>query len=172
MKNAALSNKEIYKEKLASEFPVTPPSGSLFFPNTFTGQDEKDYLSARSIFFGKKWDEVSFDETYNLKIGRGILFTPLSEQGKEYYIPAFLNYFYDVRNLENESINEYFKSIFRFYESRPKYIKYFEKFTIEQSKLIALFLATIANLSNSEKRRDAELAQKALTNYWGNFLLF
>lgn len=40
-----------------------------------------------------------------------------------------------------------------------------------QSKLVAVFLVNVANLL-PENWVEAKQAQRALTNYWGNFLLF
>jgi hypothetical protein len=47
----------------------------------------------------------------------------------------------------------------------------FERINPTQSKLVAVFLVNVANLLPSDWH-DAQLAQRALTNYWGNFLLF
>src|SRR5258707_5735234 len=47
----------------------------------------------------------------------------------------------------------------------------FNKLSHEQSKLVALFLVNTANLLPDGYMEKAQ-AQRALTNYWGNFLLF
>ncbi|MVT37470.1 hypothetical protein GO497_10130 [Acidovorax citrulli] len=51
-----------------------------------------------------------------------------------------------------------------------KYLS-FEKINPIQSKLVATFLVNAANLL-PEESYEGKQAQRALTNYWGNFLLF
>lgn len=172
-----------YKQRLLEVFPVKIEKIEYFHPNTFTGSDNTDYLNCFEIFGGKQWDEVNFENLY-LKYTQ---FLMLNEAGKLYYLPAFLNNFYDLKysnleyftyflgNLEDgfyvpspDEIHEMSKS--RNYVRRKDYST-FESITPEQSKLVAVFLTNVANLFPSNWHA-AQQAQAALTNYWGNFLLF
>ena len=58
----SLKNK--YEEMLLSAFPTEIESIEYFYPNTFYGDDESDYLNCMEIFQGKKWDEVNFEQLY------------------------------------------------------------------------------------------------------------
>jgi len=166
---------ERYKQKLLDTFPGEIPSGELFYPNTFDGSDEIDYLNCINIFKGKKWFEVDFNVLY--KNYTQILW--LADLGVIYYLPAFLLYFYNLQHLDLE----YFSSLMFMLEEgfivpKSSYLNVkiehslapFKCLTKEQSKLIALFLVNVANLLPSDYF-DVQQAQRALKNYWGKFLL-
>jgi hypothetical protein len=99
IKNSSPKNHEIYRNKLLDEFPLELPlPGEVFYPNSFTGDDEIDYLKGRAIFEGEAWSEVDFDVLYH----DYVQFVPLLPQGRIYYLPAFLSYFYDMRHPNSE----------------------------------------------------------------------
>jgi hypothetical protein len=172
-----------YETQLIQEFPSNVEVDDLFLKNTFTGSDEDDYLRGRRVFEGKNWLEVNFDSLYSTYVQ----FCPLSPKGNIYYTPAFLKNFYDLKHLELEFFTYFLQGLeegFRIpgfdeleawskdhsNKIRADYSS-FESFTPSQSKLIAVFLVNVANLLPPEWH-DARSAQRALTNYWGNFLLF
>ena len=182
-KDNSPTNLDLYREGLLREFPLEIPClDELFYKNSFTDDDEIDYLKGRSIFEGKRWDEIDFDCLYR----DYVQFVPLLPRGMIYYLPAFLGYFFDLRhpNLEFRqvlltSICEGFgvasiEEMEGWYKNgRLPKASYsdFEIFDVSQSKLIALFLVNEANLLPVSDMR-VNSAQVALTNYWGNFLLF
>jgi hypothetical protein len=172
-----------YEQRLVEVFPTDLDDGEYFHPNTFTGDDEIDYLNCRKVFDGKKWTEVTFDSLYVTYVQ----FLMLNTHGMLYYTPAFLKNFYELKHLELNFFTYFLQGLeegFRVPEpdelqawskDHSKKISsdysVFEKFTPEQSKLIAVFLVNVANLLPPDWH-DARSAQHALTNYWGNFLLF
>lgn len=171
------SLEERFRDQLLSVFPTMLEKEDHFFPNTFTGEDEADYLRCRGIFENKQWNKVSFevlDQQY-------VQFLMLNQNGMLYYLPAFLNHFFSLRNIQNE----FFLYFIGFLEGtlftnkngggrdrNSDSVDYsiFETMSIEQSKLVAMFLVNITQLI--PLHLDAKHAQRALTNYWGNFLLF
>ena len=170
------SNHERYKQQLLDAFPGEFPSGDLFFPDySFDGSDEVDYLRSRGLFQDKKWFDVDFDQLYKSYI----YFPCLTEAGDIYYLPTFLSYFWDLRHIDLEFGSHLmgyidgskFERELGSKESRIKYdYKKFESLTVEQAKLVATFLVNVANLIPSYAY-DSQQAQKALTNYWGKFLI-
>jgi hypothetical protein len=182
IRSQALSNHEVYTQRLQEHFPPDPPlSEELFYRNSFTGDDEMDYLKGRAVFDGKKWNEVDFDGLYC----EYVQFVPLSAIGMIYYLPAFLSYFYDMKHPNSEFKQVLVSSICDGFRTpaideleawsktgNKPHTDYteFEVFNPMQSKLIAVYLVAEANLSaDSVHSRSAQLA---LTSYWGNFLLF
>jgi hypothetical protein len=177
------SLKARYESMLLKAFPLEMNGGNFFHKNTFTGEDEKDYLSSIAIFEGKKWNEVDFEIIYS----KYIQFLMLSSEGKLYYLPTFLKNFYDLRftnieyftyflgDLENgffvPGIDELEKASDDRSYKKTQDLSSFEKINPIQSKLVAMFLVNVANLLPDDSQ-DAMQAQRALTNYWGNFLLF
>jgi len=173
----------LYKQRLLEVFPVKMEKIEYFHPNTFTGSDNLDYLNCFEIFNGKQWDEINFENIYF----KHVQFLMLNEAGELYYLPAFLNNFYDLKYSNLEYFTYFLGSLEDgFYVPSPDEIyemhvnkKYvcrkdystFESITPEQSKLVAVFLTNVANLLPSNWHA-AQQAQAALTNYWGNFLLF
>lgn len=172
-----------YKEMLLSAFPLEPDGSELFIKNTFDGDDAVDYFNCMKIFQGKRWDEVDFEGLYF----NYAQFLMLSKSGEIYYLPAFLNNFFELKHTSLEyytyflgymesgfetlsisQVEEYSKNK---NSNWPTDHSSFEKVTPDQSKLVALFLANVANLLPSHWH-DAKQAQRALTNYWGKFLLF
>ena len=165
-----LSNQEIYRKKLLKEFGTKLPSGDLFLPimNTYGDlSDEENFFKQRAIFYEKKWNEVFFDDAKEFDFHWGP-FSALSKLGEIYYLPAFLSYFYEVENLKKGNIGDYFDSIFFNILGNKETT---ESFTIEQSKLIALFLINLSNLVDDTYGAEREY-QKELASNWGYFLLF
>ncbi|WP_447927007.1 hypothetical protein [Vreelandella sp. EE27] len=170
MSSLRLSNHEIYRKKLLREFPTNFPSGELFLPILASYgdlSDEEDFFKQRAIFHEKKWYEVNFNNAKEFDFGWGP-FSSLRNLGEVYYLPAFLDYFYEVENLKKGNIGDYFDSIF-FSILGDKEAT--EIFTIEQSKLIALFLVNLSNLVD-DTYGEGKKYQKELTSNWGHFLLF
>ncbi|WP_338807006.1 hypothetical protein V8U11_08065 [Pseudomonas chlororaphis] len=177
------SNQALYKQQLLENFPLDLPAPEeLFYANTFTDDDEIDYLKGRAIFENKLWNEVNFDSLYH----DYVQFVPLSKKGMIYYLPTFLGYFYDMKHPNSEFRQVLMTKIcdgFRTstIDELENWLKTgdkpavdysdFEVFNPMQSKLIAMFLVNEANLSPPDSA-DARDAQVALTSYWGNFLLF
>lgn len=171
-----------YESMLLTAFPESYPEGELFIKNTFTGDDREDYLRFFSLFNGKKWTEVDIEKIEGIYIQHSRLTT----SGSIYYLPVFLKYFFDLKNTDNEFfIYLMFDLENGFDEHTPdnlddslkgkkklerKYLS-FEKINPIQSKLVATFLVNVANLL-PEGSYEGRQAQRALTNYWGNFLLF
>lgn len=170
MRYQTFSNQEIYREKLLTEFPIEPPSGELFLTTdkSYGHEDDKElFLKQCSIFSRKKWTEINFDDAYELGARWGP-FPALSKLGEIYYLPAFLSYLYEVNNLDNGMIIDYFDNIF-FSMTEDKEV--LDQFTVEQAKLIALCLVNLANLLDETDGAEKEY-QKELTSNWGHFLLF
>src|SRR5260370_1438976 len=128
------------------------------------------------LFLGKKWTEVDLDYLYE----EYVQFLMLNDDGFIYYLPSFLLYFYDLKHFALEyyiyfmdklelGLNES-KATYNVGRRRQDYSG-FNKLSHEQSKLVALFLVNTANLLPDGYMEKAQ-AQRALTNYWGNFLLF
>jgi hypothetical protein len=171
------SNYDRYKQKLFLAFPGNTPTEVLFVPNTFVEPDETDYLNCVNLFKNKKWFEVDLDGLY--KNYSQCLY--LTEQGELFYLPTFLSYFYELKHLDLEyflyfmcilegSINTYEEHSSKILDTKYDYTR-FDSLTIEQAKLVATFLVNVANLF-PENYYEAPKAQRALINYWGNFLLF
>ena len=171
----APENSKRYEKKLLETFKLEfDLNFECFYPNNFWGDDEKDYLLVREIFDGKKWSEIDFDVLYNIYIQH----LYLDEAGFNYYLPAFLNYFYNLRH-SNLLFFDYIlgdladgcvSTRYRIGEDGRSYLvptdySAFEGFTPAQAKLIAAFLLHVDILYGSED------AQRALKNYWGKFLL-
>lgn len=175
------SNHERYRRQLLAAFPPDIPSGDLFHPNTFVGDDAIDYSNCMNLFMHKKWPDIDFDELYH----KYIQFCYLTELGDAYYLPAFLSYFYELRHLDLEYFTYFltilergrnaFERPYDRHTGKMLELKYdytgFECLTIEQAKLVASFLVNIVNLLPANYH-EVPQAQRALTNYWGNFLLF
>lgn len=171
-----------YENMLLAAFPEDYPDGELFIKNTFTGNDREDYLRFFSLFNGKKWHEVEIEKIGDIYIQH----SRLTAVGNIYYLPVFLKYFFDLKNVNNEFfIYLMFDLENGFDEHTPenledsligkkrlerKYLS-FERINVIQSKLVATFLVNVANLLPDECYESRQ-AQRALTNYWGNFLLF
>ncbi len=171
-----------YEILLKESFPCEPGDESLFYAKTFTGSDAEDYENSVRIFRGKLWTEVDFD----ILQGSFVQFLYLTPKGKIYYLPSFLRNFFDLRLLEFEFFSYFISDLEngfsspRFEETKksleeskgfPKDLSSFESLTPIQSKMVALFLANVANLLPSDYH-ESQQAQRALTNYWGNYLLF
>jgi hypothetical protein len=105
----------------------------------------------------------------------------LNSDGIVYYIPAFLNFLYDQRHFFAHSsipldtfydditkgINIYTMTPSGSYESSVSFVP-FDRLTLAQSKLVALFITDLAFLL---PKKYTASAQSALKNYWGKFLL-
>lgn len=179
------SPKELYAQRLLEFFPIERDLNLAYLhPNTFTGSDERDYLVFHKIFNNKNWDQVNLNVLYE----EYVQFLMLDVEGELYYMPAFLNFFYDLKSKEVlffdyflggladgitvPSIDEIEKNVER--KKNGTFIANyhcFEKLTPEQAKLVAVFLVNVANLLPSDSF-NSKVAQRALTNYWGHFLLF
>lgn len=166
---------ERYKKKLLTAFPGEIPSGELFYPNTFDGSDEIDYLNCINYFENKKWFEIDLNEAYK-NYSQHLYLTVL---GRVYYLPAFLSYFYNLRHLDLEyymyfmlDLSEGIKTPTRrdSYEEVEYDYSAFDHLTKEQSKLVAFFLVNAENLYPSNYF-EVSCAKLALANYWGKFLL-
>lgn len=165
---SAPTNHDLYKKALRQNFPLDLPKPEfLFHTNTFTESDEVDYLSGRSIFEGKKWNEIELDFLYS----NYVQFNPLSDDGKLYYLPAYLDYFYDTRRANLEWYTHFMDDLVNAFVRRNSPYARLKDLNPNQAKLVALFLVNVANLLPSD-RYEASKAQTALTSYWGNFLLF
>lgn len=178
-------NSTLYAQRLLEAFPLDHLSNcEYFYPNTFEGKDEEDYLACRKIFEGKNWNQVNLDVLF----ARHIQFLILNEEGVIYYLPTFIKYFYDLRLCDSEFFNSVMGKLVQglsiptsdqlkraidgaYYPAAMSDYSAFERFNPMQSKLIAVFLINVANLLPSDSF-DSKEAQRALTNYWGNFLLF
>lgn len=178
----APSLNERYEILLKESFPCEPGNDSLFYAKTFTGSDAEDYENSVKIFRGKLWTEVSFDILQE----KFVQFLYLTPKGKIYYLPSFLRNFFDLRLLEVEFFSYFIFDLENGFSS-PRFEKTkksldedkdftkdfssFESLTPLQSKMVALFLANVANLLPSGYY-ESQQAQRALTNHWGNYLLF
>lgn len=171
-----------YEQMLLAAFPNKRATDECFYPNTFTDSDEMDYLRFRSMFENKVWHEVNLHALYE----KHVEFFLLTTEGKLHFLPTFLRFFYDLRHLELRLFDEFLfgleiglkpsafedldmslrgeKTLERHYDS-------FAQLNHTQSKMVSVFLVNVANLFPSESY-TAQQAQRALTNYWGNFLLF
>lgn len=171
-----------YESQLLQAFPLDLPCADLFHKNSFTDDDERDYLASVALFKGKKWNEVDFEILYS----KYIQFLMLETEGKIYYLPAFLKNFYDLRFANLEWFGYFLADLEcgfsvpfideldrRVNRSGLHTIDYssFDRINPIQSKLVALFLVNVANLFPEDDYYTSQ-AQSALTNYWGNFLLF
>lgn len=179
------NNYQLYEKRLLEAFQMKRDSNlEYFYPNTFEGSDREDYLACRKIFDGKDWNQIDFDSLYI----NHVQFLMLNEHGVIYYLPAFLRYFYDLRRLDSEFFNSIMGKLSqglcvptsdqlqiaiqeRKYPVAPADFSAFERLNPIQSKLVAVFLVNVANLLPTDWFDSSE-AQRALTNYWGNFLLF
>ena len=188
---SALENSSLYVQKLLATFPLERVPNFDYFgraPLGFwengvygAGSDGEDYSIVRKIFDNKDWNQVNFDELFE----SGVCYLSLNDDGLRYYLPGFLAYYYDLRRFESMYASNYFPSMsdfadgyvgsrYRIDTDGRSYLvstdySAFERFTTEQSKLIAAFLVHVGTLSPS--RYQAEEAQRALNNYWGKFLL-
>ncbi len=115
-----------------------------------------------------------------------VQFLYLTPKGKIYYLPSFLKNFFDLRLVETEFFSYFMSDLEngfsspRFEKTKesldegkefPKDLSSFESLTSIQSKMVALFLTNVANLLPDDYYESRQ-AQRALTNYWGNYLLF
>lgn len=169
---------DLYKNALSKEFPLDYPcdENELFLENNFTGDDELDYSNFEKIFKGKRWNEVDLSLMQKIHVQ----FNYMSPHGNLYYLPALLSFFYDMR-YSNMEYYTYLLSSLRQWSISQTIDKKTEKKSKDlffayaglensQAKLVAFFLTNIANLSASQY--DSKMAQEALSNYWGNFLLY
>lgn len=174
----ALQNRQLYEQKLLECFPLNRDLNCEYFHlDTFTGDDKKWYLEFKNIFEGKNWNEVDLSVLYT----KNFIFSMLNSNGMIYYMPAFLNFLYDQRHFFAHSsipLDTFYDDITKGisiytmtpsgrYESSVSFIP-FDRFTLAQSKLVALFIADLALLL---PKQYAEPAQNALRDYWGKFLL-
>lgn len=180
----ALQNKQLYEQRLLEVFPIErDPNIEYFYPNTFDGFDNEDCIACRAIFEGKNWSEIDLDILFT----KYVQFLILNENGRIYYLPTFLKYYYDLRLINSEFFNSIMGNLvdglvvpkIDEHEKKRQAKKQgthiadysgFDRLTPMQAKLVAVFLVNIANLLPSEWFVSDE-AQKALTNYWGKFLL-
>ncbi|WP_447894307.1 hypothetical protein [Vreelandella sp. GE22] len=170
MESLLISNQEVYRKNLLNNFPLELPSSNLLLPIEGCYSDEIDrrlMIRQQSIFYEKKWPEVDFDEAREFGYAWA-QFPGLSYTGELYYLPAFLGYFYEVKNMNKGNLCDYFNSMFLGMFSDAEIL---EKLTIEQAKLTALFLVNMANLLD-DGHGNAQLYQRAVTNKWGHLLLF
>lgn len=170
MKILSTSNQEVYRKNLLNNFPLELPSDNLLLPIEGCYSDETDrrlLIKQQSIFYEKKWSEVDFDEACEFGYAWA-LFPGLSDAGEIYYLPAFLSYFYEIKNMAKGNLCDYFDSMFFGMFSDTEIL---DKLTIEQAKLTALFLVNLANLLD-DRHGNAQLYQRAVTSKWGHFLLF
>jgi hypothetical protein len=175
-----LSLSRLYEQRLLDAFPTErDPNCEYFYPNTFEGNDEIDYFVCREIFDDKDWNQIDLDVLY----AKYVQFLMLNPEGTIYYLPAFLKYFYSLKH-QGLLFFDYFVGDLVDGLAVPKIDEHeeiwlakkngtycgnysaFDRLTPIQSKLVAIFLVNVANLHGSNE------AQRALTNYWGNFLLF
>ncbi len=171
---------KLYEAKLLEAFPTDFSGSNYFYLNTFTDDDENDYQKFMKIFNGKRWNEVDLGMLYN----NYVQFMYLNAEGKFYYAPTFLKYFFNLKNIGLEFFTYFmndlefgfksqkFSSVCNIKNKSPE-VNFcdFEKFNPNQAKLIATFLVNAANLLPPDWH-ESQQAQRALTNYWGNFLLF
>ncbi|WP_200906915.1 DUF6714 family protein [Paracidovorax avenae] len=170
-----------YENMLLAAFPENYPEGELFIKNTFTGDDREDYLRFFSLFNGKRWTEVNIEKIEDVYIQH----SRLTASGSIYYLPAFLKYFFDLKNINNEFLtylmfdlengfdehtSENLDDSLKGNKKLERKFSSFEKIDPIQSKLVATFLVNVANL-HPEEIYESRQAQRALTNYWGTFLL-
>ena len=170
MKFLSNSNQEVYRKKLLENFPLEFPSDNFLLSTEGCYSDEIDkklLTKQQSIFYGKKWNEVDFDEAREFGYAWA-LFPGLSDAGEIYYLPAFLSYFYEIKNMAKGNLSDYFDSMFFGMFSDTEILN---KLTIEQAKLTALFLVNLANLLD-DRHGNAQLYQRAVTSQWGHCLLF
>ena len=167
------SNQEIYRQKLIEEFKVAPPSNELFLPiescfRTLDDDTEKMLLDQRALFYGKKWTEVNFDDQDNFTYPRcwwpDLGVSIFTKQGRIYYLPAFLSYFYEIDNFTDGNVYDFFQDLF--FRLLDEGEDVHEVFTPEQAKLITLFLINLATLG------EKGVIQSLVTSEWGHFLLF
>lgn len=174
----ALQNTQLYEQRLLEAFPLEYDFGCKYFhPDTFTDDDKKCYLEFKEIFEGKNWNEVNLSVFYT----KNFIFSSLNSDGVMYYLPAFLKFLYDQRHFFSQvsiPLDAFYDDIstgVSVYTIMPsgrseasRSFKPFDRLTLAQSKLVALFVADLAILLPEQY---AERAQRALKNYWGNFLL-
>lgn len=178
--NAAPSLQQRYLASLIMDFPESAPVGELFLKNTFSGDDRLDYLRFEKIFKNKTWKNVNFHDFYV----EYVQFNYLNTNGQIYYLPGFLNFFFDLKNQEIEQYTYFLamlhNGLINFNEENIEKLHNQEKIDNDysvfsclshsQSRLISQFLVNVSNLSHDSY--DVKVAQDALTNYWGNFLLY
>jgi hypothetical protein len=155
-----------YAKMLLASFPVDKEYGGDYFYSLSCSGDEEEYLNFLSLFKGKSWNEVNFDDFYLAYF----LLDSFTAEGKFYYLPAYLNNFYGLKRMDLHLFSDFIYDLASGGKSGKKYSR-FERLSPMQSKLVAMFLVNVANLLSDESG-DGETAQRALTNYWGNFLLF
>lgn len=179
----ASQNPQRYERRLLELFPLERDLNCEYFHDKPTGYwegvgvlgaDGIDYLACREIFEGKNWEQIDFNSLY-IKYMHSLC---LNAAGFNYYLPAFLKYFYDLRH-SNLLFFDYIigdladgcvSTRYRIGADGRSFLvptdySAFERFTPAQAKLIAAFLVHAATLNDSSE------AQRALKNYWGKFLL-
>jgi hypothetical protein len=174
----ALQNSQLYEQRLLEAFPLERDSNSEYFhPDTFTNDDKKCYSEFKEIFDGKNWNEINLSVLYK----KNFAFSMFNANGRIYYMPAFLKFLYDQRHFFahasipldafyddiTKGISVYKMMASGRYESSVSYDP-FDRLTLPQSKLVALFIADLAILLPEQY---AEQAQRALKDYWGKYLI-
>jgi hypothetical protein len=155
-----------YENMLLAAFPVDKEYNvDYFYPLSCSG-DEEDYLNFLGLFEGKRWDEVDFNDFYKIYY----VLDSFTIEGKFYYLPAFLKNFYGLKHMGLHYFLDFLYDLEMGGKRGEKYSR-FERLSPIQSKLVAVFLVNVANLLPDEDS-NGKVAQRALTNYWGNFLLF
>ena len=176
-------NSQKYEKRLLEAFPLERDLNCEHFYSRPTGYwdavgvlgaDGIDYIACREIFEGMNWDQINFNSLYT----KYVQTLCLNADGLNYYLPAFLKYFYDLRHSNLMFFDRIIGDLavgcvstrYRIGEDGRSYLvpvdySSFERLTPDQSKLIAAFLVHVANLNESTE------AQNALRDYWGKFLL-
>ena len=169
----SLNNSQLYENRLLEAFPIKRDANCAYFqPDTFTGDDEKSYWEFRNIFDGKNWNEVDLTVLYS----KHYPFTTFSLEGFLYYLPICLKFFYDIRHfmilpsvlLESFEYGITTGPTVSWDDRAVSDLSFFDRLTPAQSKLVALFVADLAILLPEQY---SERARRALSNYWGKFLL-
>ncbi len=152
----------IYRDHIKNTFPRNTPNGNLLISNTFSGEDEIDYHNFCNIFKDLSWTDVNLELLYE----KYSQFTYLTDRGWLFYLPAFLSFFYDL-TASNIDLFEIFieKLCDRSFISKNQY----QELTIEQSKLVAIFLINVANFSTNS--HASHLAQESIASHWGAYLM-
>lgn len=152
----------IYQSHVKNAFPRGKPKEELLVSNTFSGEDEIDYSNFCNIFKDLPWSEVNL----NLLYEKYSQFTYLTDSGWFFYLPAFLSFFND---LTASDLDLFERFVERICDSDFILKNQDRELTIEQSKLVAIFLTNTANFSTNSYA--SQLAQDSITSHWGTYLM-
>lgn len=103
---------------------------------------------------------------FNLLYEKYSQFPYLTDSGWFFYLPAFLSFFNDLTASDLDLFERFVEKIC---DSDFILKNQDRELTIEQSKLVAIFLTNTANFSTNSYA--SQLAQDSITSHWGTYLM-